>query len=140
MQYISKALLTEYLEDTINKCETVINRSESIHKADDYLTSPTRMEKFDAACMLIQVIGETAKKIDTWTQSKLLTNYPNIYWRGIFGCRNIISHEYGNVDPEQIFRIIKIHLPELIDCLHQILKDVNIGKYDYLFSQPNAQK
>ncbi len=39
MQYISKALLTEYLEDTIIKCETVINRSESIHNADDYLTS-----------------------------------------------------------------------------------------------------
>ncbi len=61
------------------------------------------MEKFDAACMLIQVIGETAKRIDEWTAHELLPHYPQVYWRGVFGCRNIISHEYGNVDPEQIF-------------------------------------
>ena len=66
------------------------------------------MEKFDAACMLIQVIGETAKKIDDWTSSNLFCNYPDVYWRGVFGCRNIISHEYGNVDSEQIFIIMAL--------------------------------
>jgi len=74
-----------------------------------------------------------AKKIDSWTNSKMLSQYPEVYWRGVFGCRNIISHDYGNVDPEQIFRIIKIHLPILIGCVNQILKDVESGKFDELF-------
>jgi uncharacterized protein with HEPN domain len=133
MRSISKALIIEYLEDLKNKSEIVIRRSESIQETNDYLISPERMEKFDAAYMLIQVIGEIAKKIDSWTNSKILSQYSEVYWRGVFGCRNIISHDYGNVDPEQIFRIIKIHLPILIGCVNQILKDVESGKFDELF-------
>jgi uncharacterized protein with HEPN domain len=135
MRYISKSLVIEYLEDIKQKSETVIARSEPIREANDYLISPERMEKFDAACMLIQVIGETAKKIDTWTNSQILSKYPEVYWRGVFGCRNIISHDYGNVDPEQIFKIVKTHLPSLIECVDIILKDVKSGKYDSLFDE-----
>ena len=50
-----------------------------IASADDFLSSPSRIEKFDAACMLIQVIGETAKRIDDQTSKKLFSFYPEIY-------------------------------------------------------------
>ena len=103
MQSISKSIVIEYLELMIEKAELVIQRNEAISSSNDFLTSPGKMEKFDAACMLIQVVGETAKKIDDWTNKQLFINYPEVYWRGVFGCRNIISHEYGNVEPEQIF-------------------------------------
>ena len=59
----SKAIVIEYLELMIEKAELVIQRNESILSHHDFLISPDRMEKFDAACMLIQVVGETAKKI-----------------------------------------------------------------------------
>lgn len=83
--------------------------------------------------MLIQVVSETAKKIDDWTFSELFNNYPEVYWRGVFGCRNIISHEYGNVEPEQIFIIIKKYLPELILCTTRIINDLKTDKYNHLF-------
>ena len=108
MRSISKTLVIEYLELMIDKSNLVIERNKSIVNVHDFLISPERMEKFDAACMLIQVIGETAKKIDDWTSSNLFCNYPDVYWRGVFGCRNIISHEYGNVDSEQIFIIMAL--------------------------------
>ena len=124
MQYTSKSIAIEYLELMIEKAELVIQRNEYILSYHDFLISPDRMEKFDAACMLIQVIGETAKKIDDWTNKQLFINYPEVYWRGVFGCRNIISHEYGNVEPEQIFGIIKKYLPELIICTKKIVEDI----------------
>ena len=130
----SKAIVIEYLELMIEKAELVIQRNESIISHHDFLTSPDRMEKFDAACMLIQVVGETAKKIDDWTNKRLFISYPEVYWRGVFGCRNIISHEYGNVEPEQIFGIIKKYLPELVLCTRKIVKDLEEGKYDSLFT------
>lgn len=133
MRYTSKAIILEYLGLIVEKSNLVISRNESIRHADDFLMSPDRMEKFDAACMLVQVIGETTKKIDDWTNKQLFYNYPEIYWRGVLGCRNIISHEYGNVDPQQIFKIIKIHLPELISCINQIIEDIKTGKHDELF-------
>ena len=134
MQSTSKTIVIEYLELMIEKSELVIQRNESILSYHDFLTSPDRMEKFDAACMLIQVIGETAKKIDDWTNKQLFINYPEVYWRGVFGCRNIISHEYGNVEPEQIFGIIKKYLPELVFCTRKIVKDLEEGKYNSLFT------
>lgn len=133
MRSISKSVLIEYLELVIEKSNLVIERNASILNVNDFLVSPERMEKFDAACMLIQVIGETAKKIDDWTSGQLFSNYPEVYWRGVFGCRNIISHEYGNVDPKQIFVIIKKYLPELKLCTTRIIDDIKENKYDYLF-------
>ena len=133
MQYTSKSIVIEYLELMIEKAKLVIQRNEYILSYQDFLISPDRMEKFDAACMLIQVIGETAKKIDDWTNKQLFINYPEVYWRGVFGCRNIISHEYGNVEPEQIFGIIKKYLPELIICTKKIVEDIKSNKYDSLF-------
>ena len=103
MRSISKEILIDLLELILEKATLVMSRNQSITCAQDFLISPDRMEKFDAACMLIQVVGETAKKIDDRTSSLLFTHYPQVYWRGVFGCRNIISHEYGNVDPVQIF-------------------------------------
>ena len=129
----SKSIVIEYLELMIEKAELVIFRNKSILSHHDFLISPVRMEKFDAACMLIQVIGETAKKIDDWTNKQLFINYPEVYWRGVFGCRNIISHEYGNVEPEQIFGIIKKYLPELLICTKRIIEDIKENKYDSLF-------
>ncbi|MBS6239138.1 MAG: DUF86 domain-containing protein [Bacteroides sp.] len=133
MQYSSKENVIECLTIIIEKSNLVIERNEKITSFHDFLSSSTNMEKFDAACMLIQVIGETARKIDDWTVSKLFSNYPQVYWKGVFALRNIISHEYGNVDPENIFKIIKIHLPELIACVKTILKDMETCKYNNLF-------
>lgn len=137
MQSISKEILIDLLELIEEKALLVIERNKSINSVNDFLVSPERMEKFDAACMLIQVIGETAKKIDDKTSSKLFVHYPQVYWRGVFGCRNIISHEYGNVDPGQILSIIKKYLPELITCVRDILINVKNGKHDPLFEKNN---
>ena len=63
MRSISKEILIDLLELILEKATLVINRNQSITCAQDFLTSPDRMEKFDAACMLIQVVGETAKTL-----------------------------------------------------------------------------
>jgi len=41
-----------------NAIKTVQMRNRSIISADDYLLSPEGMEKLDAACMVIEAIGE----------------------------------------------------------------------------------
>lgn len=79
MRYISKEILIDLLLLIEEKASLVISRNESILSVQDFLVSPERMEKFDAACMLIQVIGETAKKIDEKTYSQLFPNYPQVY-------------------------------------------------------------
>ncbi len=42
-----------------------------------------------------------------------MEKYHEIPWRAIVSLRNIISHEYANVDEEIVFQVIKEDLPKL---------------------------
>ena len=135
MRFLSKEVVVENLNLIVEKSRIVMERSREIMTYHDFLVTPARVEKFDAACMLVQVIGELARKIDNGTSSLLFVHYPQVYWRGVFGLRNIISHEYCNIDPESVFKVIKKYLPELEACVEGILKDIEEGKHDALFGE-----
>ncbi len=49
MRSTSKNIVIEYLELMIEKSQLVIERNRSIVNVHDFLSSPERMEKFDAA-------------------------------------------------------------------------------------------
>ena len=89
------------------------NRSVGITSANDYLTSPTGMEKLDAACMVLIALGESVKALDKLTEKKLLPTYPSIDWKGVMGVRDVIAHHYFEVDPDAVFDIIKNDLDPL---------------------------
>ena len=55
-------------------------RTSNIHSVDDFLLSPTGMEKLDAACMLLIAIGESLKGFDKVTEKSVLTTCPQIPW------------------------------------------------------------
>lgn len=74
MQYLSKEMLKERLELILEKSDLVMRRNGEITSYRQFLLSPASMEKFDAACMLIQVIGETARRIDDMTSSSITTS------------------------------------------------------------------
>ena len=97
--------------ETLNNINVAINsleeRTLSIHSVNDYLTSPSGMEKLDAACMVLIAIGENVKTLDKLTEKKLLPTYPSIDWKGVMGVRDIIAHHYFEVDPDAVFGIIK---------------------------------
>ena len=110
-----------FVEERIN---TTIERCGSVISVNDFLASPDKMDIFDATCMRLQTIGETVKNIDNLTNHELLINYAGTPWRSIIGLRNIISHEYLSIDPEEIFKIVKVHLPGLLIAIQQIRNDI----------------
>lgn len=104
-----ESTLKEEIKDRLLQIEesiTIIeDRCKDIQKIDDFLLSPWGMTILDACIMRIQVIGETIKAIDDKTQKTLLINYTQIPWTKVIGLRNIISHEYANIDYEIIWDI-----------------------------------
>lgn len=83
--------------ETLNNINVAITRLEErsmgIHSVDDYLRSPSGMEKLDAACMVLIALGESVKNLDKITEKKLLPTYPSIDWKGVMGVRDIIAHQ-----------------------------------------------
>ena len=113
----------QYTEDLMMVYETLKNitiaitrlqeRSQGIHSVNDYLMSPSGMEKLDAACMVLIALGESVKTLDKLTEKKLLPTYPSIDWKGVMGVRDIIAHHYFEVDLDAVFDIIKNDLEPL---------------------------
>lgn len=124
MEYLHKDEILQILrkiEETIEKIE---RRNRSIHTVDDYLLSEAGMEKLDAACMLIQTIGENVKVVDYKTKGELLSRYPQIPWKRVMGMRDYISHHYDGVDADVVFEVIRHNLPPLLDAIKIIIHDI----------------
>lgn len=112
--------------ETLKNIDTAITRlqerSVEIRSVNDYLTSPSGMEKLDAACMVLIALGESVKTLDKLTDKELLPTYPTIDWKGVMGVRDIIAHHYFEVDPDAVFDIIKNDLKPLKEAI-QFFKD-----------------
>lgn len=63
--------------------------------------------------MLFRMIqlSDNAKKLTDEYKQKL----ENIPWNAIYGLRNRIVHDYGNVDLNVIFETLKKDIPELLE-------------------------
>ena len=88
--------------------EEIIQRSERIRFADDFLSS-----------------NEGVKNLDKITKREFLSNYPEIPWKNVMGVRDVIVHHYFEVDAEEIFRICKEDVPPLLDTINRMLLDLH---------------
>jgi uncharacterized protein with HEPN domain len=52
------------------------------------------MLRLNGICMSFLVVGEEFKKIDRYSDKKLLPNYPEIPWKNVMGLRDKIAHGY----------------------------------------------
>ena len=127
MEFESTEILAQVYE-TLKNINLAIsrlqNRSVGINSANDYLTSPTGMEKLDAACMVLIALGESVKTLDKLTEKKLLSTYPSIDWKGVMGVRDVIAHHYFEVDPDAVFDIIKNDLDPLKKAIDFFMEQV----------------
>ena len=63
----------------------------------------------------IEIIGEAARRVSKTTQESL-TDIP---WSDIVGQRNILAHEYGQIDHELLYRTATEDIPVLISLLEK---------------------
>ena len=71
-----------------------------------FLASMDKVMVFNACVMRLQVIGEQVGKL-LFLQPSPLSEYKEIPWLAIYAMRNLISHEYSNVDEQIVFTTIK---------------------------------
>ncbi len=112
------------IEEAIN---TVMVRNMVIRTPDDFLLTPEGREKLDAACMVIEAIGESFKNLDKITNNKLLPLYPSIEWKEVKGVRDVIAHHYFDIDANEIFSIINNDFDSLKDAI-RFFKEVLTDK------------
>ena len=120
-------LLIEKLRQIEEALERIHRRSEGINSPDAFLDTPEGLDKLDAICMMLIAVGESFKKIDIETEGKLLPEYNEIDWKGVKGVRDVLSHNYFNIDAEEIYYICKHNLGPLQRSVKTMLKDLEQG-------------
>lgn len=124
MQSWHNDILIDRLEQIHESVAMIEQWCEPYENENDFLCSPTGMAMLDASILRLQIIGENVRAMDEMTNKQLFARYPEIPWKNIIGLRNIISHDYANVDYAMIVKIIKNNLQSLDDTIAQIAKDL----------------
>ena len=119
-----KEIVLEILRQIHEAAERVLLRFEQVTAVEDFTNSEEGMGKLDSIAMLLIAIGESLKNIDKITDKSLLSQYPEIDWKGAKGMRDIISHHYFNIDAEEIFWVCKHQMKPLSDTIAKIIKDL----------------
>ncbi len=103
--------------------EYLLDILEAAKLALEYVRGKTREEFFndlqcqDAVIRRLEVIGEAARRISEETQF----SYPDLPWSDMIGMRNVMIHEYDDVDLVIVWETVHNDLPQLIDSLEKII-------------------
>jgi uncharacterized protein with HEPN domain len=96
---------------------------EASEKVQHYLKNKT-FEDFlqdgmlqDAVERNIGIIGEAARRIS----EGLKQEHPEIPWRKIIAQRNVLVHEYDDIEIGEIWEVATFHLPRLIDQVRPLI-------------------
>ena len=119
--YNKDLAIKDRLEEILESIHLIQEWSNGMTELYDFMTSPGRVMAFNACVMRLQVIGEHVGKL-LKDDSKPLDAYQNIPWQAIYGMRNIIAHEYANIDEDIIVSVINDDLGPLKSAIEDLLK------------------
>jgi uncharacterized protein with HEPN domain len=89
----------------------------------DYIKGKTRVEFFDdlqcqdAVIRRLEIIGEAANRISEETRIAL----PHLPWNDMIGMRNVMIHDYDDVDMAIVWETVEKDLPALISAVEKLV-------------------
>ncbi len=104
--------------------EYLLDILEAAKLALDYVADKARedflndMQCQDAVVRRLEIIGEAARR----TSEETRTAFPDLPWGEMIGMRNVIIHEYDDVDFVIVWETIKNDLPLLIESLEKVIE------------------
>lgn len=102
-----------YLWDMLQAARQVIGFAHAATLAE-YSTNPMLHLAVERA---IEIIGEAANRVSPSFQQA----HPEIPWRKIVDQRNVLVHEYGDVEHALIWELVQRHLPVLVEQLEDLI-------------------
>jgi uncharacterized protein with HEPN domain len=104
---------SSYLWDMLESAREVLLFTRDL-SFGDYSTN--RMLQL-AAERSIQIIGEAANRVSITFREA----HPDIPWRRIVAQRNILVHEYADIEDRLVWDLVQDHLPQLVAQLQRLV-------------------
>jgi uncharacterized protein with HEPN domain len=95
-----------YLKDITDSSSLVVEYVKSL-SFEEFEKDTMR---FLAVSRLLEIIGEATKNLSNDFKSR----YPNVPWKKMAGLRDVIIHDYQELNREMIFKIASQDIPKLL--------------------------
>jgi uncharacterized protein with HEPN domain len=95
-------------------------------KAAPLLADPALLEGeegqdlLDVICMQFLAAGEALKRMEKLEPGLLAARFPDIDWKGAMGFRDVIAHQYFDLDAEQVLLICQDALPAVLSAIRSL--------------------
>lgn len=102
-------------------------------KAQPLLSDPALLDQeegedlLDVICMQFLAAGEALKRLDKLQPGLLETTFPAIDWKGAMGFRDVIAHQYFDLDSEQVLLICQDALPGVLNAICTLETSIREG-------------
>lgn len=97
------------LLDILNAARLIASYVQGTTEAD----FQANIQKQDAVIRRIEVIGEATVHLSEKTRQAV----PALPFRKMRGMRNIVAHDYGNVNLKIVWEVATVHVPEVCSVL-----------------------
>jgi len=104
---------TALLRDMLTACREALEFSRGVEL--EHFVANAQLCRAVERCL--EIVGEAAGRVS----ADLVQRHPEIAWQEIRGLRNILAHEYAQVDYEILYRTIQEDVPMLAIQLMRLL-------------------
>ncbi len=105
-----------YLNDILESCDRILVHLEK-----------TALERFrddldmqDVFARRFEIIGEAVKRIPAGVREQ----YPDIAWRKAAGFRDVIAHDYIDIEVDEMYETAKSDIPAFRSQIARVLADL----------------
>lgn len=99
------------LQDILQAARLIASYLKGTSQADFLANS----EKQDAVIRRLEIIGEATAHLTETTRQAI----PELPFRKMRGMRNIVAHDYGNVDLKIVWEVALVQVPEICAILEK---------------------
>ena len=104
-----------YLRDILDSAKTIQSHLAGVSKVD----FEADLLRQDAVNRRFEIIGEATKRLSAEMRAKL----PDIPWQLAAGLRDVLIHDYDDVNTDIVWRAAMSDLPPLIEKLEAFLAE-----------------
>ena len=104
----------EHIKDSTGKI-----RSYTAHLSEASFQNSTLVQ--DAVVRQFEIIGEATKRLS----KDIRQEYPDIPWKDMAGMRDVLIHDYINVEIDIVWKTVVDYIPILDEKIQKIIADLS---------------
>lgn len=74
----------------------------------------------DSVIRRLEIMGEAARRVSSAARAA----YADLPWKEMIGMRNILAHDYDDVDLAIVFQTVRFELPRIVTMLEKLLSQI----------------